>query len=110
MLTMIDEYEHIKFLADTIASSLHPLKIYLFGSFAEGRNTNDSDYDFYIIMSDDDNRNLIDLIVSAQKSLRHKKKRAVDILVNHLSTFNILKDSPLTVENDVANKGVLIYG
>ena len=107
---MIDEYEHIKFLADTIADSLHPQKIYLFGSFAEGRNTDGSDYDFYVVMPDDDHRNTIDLIVSAQKSLRHKKQRAVDVLVNSLGNFNLLKNSPLTVENDVATKGVLIYG
>ena len=36
---MIDEFDHIKFLAETIAKSLHPQRIYLFGSFAEGRNT-----------------------------------------------------------------------
>lgn len=107
---MIDEFGHIKYLADTIADSLHPQKIYLFGSFAEGRNTDSSDYDFYVIMPDDDHRNTIDLIVSAQKSLRHKKQRAVDVLVNSLGNFNLLKNSPLTVENDVATKGVLIYG
>ena len=107
---MIDEFEHIKFLADTIADSLHPKKIYLFGSFAEGRNNESSDYDFYVVMPDDDQRNTLDLIVSAQKSLRHKKQRAVDVLVNRFGTFNLLKDSPLSVENDVATKGVLIYG
>lgn len=107
---MIDEYAHIKFLAETIANRLHPQEIYLFGSFAEGKNTTDSDYDFYVIMSDDDVRNPIDLIVDAQKSLRHKKNRAVDVLVNCRNTFNKLKDSPLTVENDVATKGVLVYG
>lgn len=107
---MIDEYEHIKSLADAIANSLHPQKIYLFGSFAEGKNTENSDYDFYVVMPDDDSRNPIDLIVSAQKALRHKKRRAVDVLVNRLCTFNLLKNSPLTVENDVATKGVLIYG
>ena len=70
---MIDEYAHIKFLAETIANRLHPQEIYLFGYFADGRNTTDSDYGFYVILSDDDVRNPIDLIVDAQKSLRHKK-------------------------------------
>ena len=97
-------------MRDTIADSLHPKKIYLFGSFAEGRNNESSDYDFYVVMPDDDQRNTLDLIVSAQKSLRHKKQRAVDVLVNRFDTFNLLKDSPLSVENDVATKGVLIYG
>ena len=106
----IDDYEHIDFLASLIAKKLNPLKIYLFGSFAEGKNREHSDYDFYVIMPDDDKRNLLDLMSDAQRSLRHKKKRPVDVLVNRLGTFERLKESPLSVENDVARKGVLLYG
>ena len=61
-------------------------------------------------MPDDDKRNLLDLMSDAQRSLRHKKKRPVDVLVNRLGTFERLKESPLSVENDVARKGVLLYG
>ena len=39
----IDEVELLK---NKIAEQISPLKIYLFGSFAEGKQTEDSDYDF----------------------------------------------------------------
>jgi len=105
----IDEYDHIKYLANLIASRLKPLKIYLFGSFAEQKNTFDSDYDLYVVISDDDRRNLIDLITEAQRAVRHLKKRAVDVLVNRVSTFEEMKNIPFAVENDVAQKGIVVY-
>lgn len=106
----IDEYDHIKDLAAIIAKKLQPLKIYLFGSFAEGRNQADSDYDFYIVMPDSDTRNPLDLMTEAQRSLRHRKKRPVDVLVGKQSRFEKLKNAGITVESDIAKKGVVIYG
>ena len=106
----IDEYEQITFLSHLIADKLKPLKIYLFGSFAEGKNMADSDYDFYVIIPDSDKRNLIDLTVNAQRCLRHKKNRAVDVLVNRHSMFEQLKKIPFSVENNVSRKGIVLYG
>lgn len=44
--------EGIRELADRFVSELSPLKVYLFGSFAEGRENENSDYDFYVVVSD----------------------------------------------------------
>lgn len=106
----IDEYENISFLASLIAEKIKPLKIYLFGSFAERRNNENSDYDFYIIVPDDDKRNLLDIMTDAQKSMRHKKSRPVDVLVNRRNVFERLKNSPISIENNVAKNGVVVYG
>ena len=106
----IDEYEHIKYLASLIVQRLRPLKIYLFGSFAEGRNTVDSDYDFYVVMPDSETRNTLDLITEAQRSLRHRKNRPVDVLIGTQSHFDKLKDTGMTVESDVAKRGIVVYG
>ena len=106
----IEEYEHIKYLASLIVQKLQPLKIYLFGSFAEGRNTVDSDYDFYVVVPDSEQRNMLDLITEAQRSLRHKKNRPVDVLIGKQSYFDRLKNAGLTVESDVARNGIVIYG
>ena len=106
----IDEYDHIKYLASLIVQRLQPLRIYLFGSFAEGRNTEDSDYDFYVVMPDSEERNTLDLITEAQRSLRHRKKRPVDVLIGKQSHFEKLKNAGLTLESDVARKGVIVYG
>ena len=105
-----NEYANIHFLANMMAKNLNPLKIYLFGSFADNRETITSDYDFYIIIPDTDHRNLIDLITEAQRCIRHKKNRPVDILINRVSDFERLKFINQTVEKDVAERGILIYG
>jgi uncharacterized protein len=46
MLTAVD----IENLRNTIAEQMHPDKIFLFGSYADGRATDDSDIDFLVVM------------------------------------------------------------
>lgn len=42
----------IREMADIIAHRFRPLKIYLFGSFATGKATRDSDVDLLVVMPD----------------------------------------------------------
>ncbi|MBR2214581.1 MAG: nucleotidyltransferase domain-containing protein [Selenomonadaceae bacterium] len=107
---MPSEFEHIKFLVDRMAVALKPLKIYLFGSFAEGTATAESDYDFYIVMPDSDKRHLLDLMTEAQRALRHQKRCPVDVIVNRQAAFEAAKTSALSIENVIAHKGILLYG
>lgn len=96
-------------LKESFINSLTPLKIYLFGSFAERKQSEDSDFDFYIVVNDSE-KDMIKLTSAAYKSIRHKQKRAVDIIVNTNNTFeNRIKNS-ISVEHEVAEKGVLLYG
>ena len=105
----IDEFDHIKELAEKIAAAVNPLRIYLFGSFAEGRNNEDSDYDFYVVMPDDDKRNVWDLMTEAQMAIVFSCKRPFDILVNKFSLFEKSKHIVGGVINEVNKKGVIIY-
>lgn len=95
-------------LKDSFVKRLSPMRVYLFGSFAEGRQNENSDLDFYIIV-DDSQTNMNKLTAEAYKSIRHKQKRAVDIVVNTQSRFESRKNIP-SLENEVAEKGVLLYG
>ncbi len=52
----IDEINELK---DSFVKDLLPLRIYLFGSFAEGKENTDSDYDFYIVV-DDSEKDVLD--------------------------------------------------
>ena len=94
-------------IKNIFVSVLAPEKIYLFGSFAEGTQTEDSDFDFYIVVKDT-SKNLVDLTAEAYKSIRHVKSRPVDIIVGAEQSFAKKKDM-YTVENEVASKGVLLY-
>lgn len=97
----------IEELKNKFVEKLSPMRIYLFGSFAEGTNTEDSDFDFYIVV-DDEKKDLMQVTVDAYKSIRTTKQRPVDIIVGTLSRFEERKEM-MSVENEVYNKGVLLY-
>ena len=99
------EIEEIK---EQFVKALSPVRIYLFGSFAAGTNTDESDYDFYIVLNDS-TRDLAEASANAYRSIRHVKKRPVDIVVGTDSRFEERKLQP-TIENEVFTKGVLLYG
>ena len=102
----INEIDELK---NSFVENLLPRRIYLFGSFAEGRQNSDSDFDFYIVV-DDSQKDVLELTAKAYTAIRYKQKRAVDIIVNTEKTFENRKTKPLSVESEVAQRGVLLYG
>jgi uncharacterized protein len=101
-----DEIEELK---NNFVKDLLPRRVYLFGSFAEGRANEDSDYDFYIVVKDSE-KDMIRLTAKAYKAIRDKQYRPVDIIVNTEKTFNERKNKRYSVESEVMKKGVLLYG
>lgn len=100
--------DEILVLKDRFVEQLAPLKVYLFGSYAYGTPNNDSDYDFYIVL-DDSRTNWHEETVKAYKAIRFDRTRPVDILVGTESKFEQRKNLP-TIEREVFQKGVLLYG
>ena len=98
----------IEELKDSFVNELHPRRVYLFGSFAEGRETEESDCDFYIVV-DDLETDMIALTRRAYRAIRDKQFRPVDIIVNTEKTFNERKVKAYSLESDVTGKGVLLY-
>ena len=92
----IDEIEVIK---QKLVDQIKPIGVYLFGSFANGTAHADSDFDFYIIV-DDNEKDLHAVATSAYKAIRGVKQRPVDILVGTKSRFDERKNQ-FTVENEV---------
>lgn len=101
--------QEINELRDSIVDNLLPVKIYLFGSVAEGKENEDSDFDFYIVV-DNSQKDMLALTTKAYKAIRFKQKRAVDIIVNTEKEFELRKDKLASVEREVEEKGVLLYG
>ena len=100
--------ENIRNMSDHFVAAVDPLKVILFGSFADGSYTDDSDYDFYLVVEDD--RSLGDTSFRAHKSIRDLKDRPVDIVVGHNSYFEQKgKTRTLMVEGEVHRKGILLY-
>ena len=100
--------QEIEELKERFVETLSPMQVYLFGSFADGTETEDSDLDFYIVVDDKD-ENLFDLTVRAYRAICKVKQRPVDILVGTKAGFEARKDTP-SVEREVYRKGVLLYG
>ena len=76
--------EEIEELKEQFISQLKPLKIYLFGSFANGTYTEESDFDFYIIVSDEV-KELKDLTTQAYRSIRKIKNVLLILSVDKIS-------------------------
>lgn len=100
----MNEIEELK---NQFIKQLSPIRIYLFGSFAEKTYTEDCDIDFYIFV-DDKITGLAEMTASAYKVIRSIKQRPVDIIVGTSSRFEERKDM-MSVEKEVFEKGVLLY-
>lgn len=102
--------DEIREMTRRFVEALHPVKIILFGSYAKDTYRDDSDYDFYIIMPDGTEQNLIDATTAAYNSLNDMyDRKSVDILMNTQSRFNHRKNMP-TMEKIAQNEGVVLYG
>ncbi len=101
--------DNIKEMTECFVSQLDPLKVILFGSFADGSYTDESDYDFYIVVND--GSNISEATDKAYRSVRYVKRRPVDIVVGTNSRFERKGNSrhSLMVEGEVARNGILLY-
>jgi len=81
--------------------------IYLFGSYAEGEPTEESDLDIYVVVPDDID-NMAELYGDILGSIREKTLFPMDLLVNRSSVFNRRKNGP-TLQKVIAQKGMVIY-
>ena len=82
--------------------------IYIFGSFAYGQPTEDSDIDLCIVTKDNTIRKR-DLIKSIRKSISQVAFMPVDILVYHREEFLNRAMLESTFENKIAREGVRVY-
>ena len=99
--------DEISALKDCFVKALAPLRVYLFGSYAYGAPSEDSDFDFYIVV-DDSRTDTLELMTRAYSACSEIKQRPVDILVGTQSRFEARRQRP-TIESEVYNKGVLLY-
>ena len=104
-MLITDEITQIK---NAIIEALPVEKLYLFGSYAYGTPTEDSDYDFYVLIPDGGIKP-IDAKIKARRSLsginRHKD---TDILADYIDRFEERSEYN-TLERKIAREGVVLY-
>lgn len=100
-----NELENIK---QTILNTVEADAIYLFGSYAYGTPSEDSDFDLYIVIPDGGIRP-IEAMQIIGSAIYKEQKKPIDILVSRASNFHQRKLLP-TIERTVARDGVMLHG
>ena len=101
--------DQIAILKDLILETIPVERIYLFGSYANGKATSGSDLDMYVIMKDDSPFPEIEAEQRIALAFIGRKTIQADVLVLKKSRFERRLTAP-TLEREVATKGIIIYG
>jgi len=104
----VDQNE-MSVIVDRLVDVYHPLQIYLFGSYAWGTPSVESDYDLCVIVeSSGEKKNsrsrkgrnaLLDIIC----------RRGIDLIVYTMAEFDRAASHPSTLASPIKSKGVLLY-
>ena len=95
-----------KEIVDKITSSVNPVKIFLFGSYAYGSPTSDSDLDLAVIVQEVQSKHKE--CVKLYKLLRDIGLPK-DIIVSSQEEFEFYKNEPGSVFKTINEKGVVLY-
>ena len=99
--------ERINHIKESILKFVPAKYIYLFGSYAYGNPTEESDIDIYIVTPDGID-NLTELYAKIIGDLGDKKIYFIDLLLNVESDFNIRKTRN-RLEKTIYQDGKIIY-
>lgn len=103
-----DTIEELKRYITFISNINGVQQIYLFGSYAYGTPSKDSDIDLLVIVND----GIDSLKVMQEVSLGIMNRRvSLDVLVDNASDFAELSEPDrVTLQREIKNNGVLVYG
>lgn len=95
-------------LLDDVVRTHHPLAVYLFGSRAEGRATETSDYDLLVVLADGASDDQLDADKAFDAGLRTRVP--ADIIPTTRELFLACRGNLSTLEGVAHARGRLIYG
>jgi predicted nucleotidyltransferase len=104
---MANFVEKIDSIKDSILKIVPAKYIYLFGSYAYGNPTEESDIDIYLV-TPDNIANMMEIYTKIMVDLSLKKIFFVDLLLNRESVFNTRKTENI-LEETICQKGKIIY-
>jgi len=99
--------ERINIIKESILKFVPAKYIYLFGSYAYGAPTDESDIDIYVVIPDGIN-NLTELYAKIVVDLGDKKIFFIDLFLNNESIFNKRKIENI-FEKTIFQKGKILY-
>ena len=94
-----------KIITDTVPVEA----IYLFGSYANGTPSRDSDVDLYVVFGDDLPMRELDAIIAIRLAIAPVKKMPLDVIGLKLARF-LDRKIYATLERKIAREGLKLYG
>lgn len=98
-------------IKDEILNSVeHVSKIYLFGSYARGTQTAQSDYDFFVVLPNGSMRPIEAMQKIYCSLAKSPMTIPVDVLAAYEKDFEERKLLASSIERTIRKEGVLLYG
>jgi len=101
--------KQINMIADRIAKKIRISKIFVFGSYAYGKTKDESDLDLCVI-TDLSKTRKIELMREIRRELIHDYLIPIDILIYDNKEFEERSALQNTLEHQILNQGILVYG
>ena len=98
----------IKAMVNCLAEKIQPDQIYLFGSYAWGKPTGESDIDLCLVFQDIRPKDALSIMVNAAKTLK-EFETACDIIVRSTERMEGLRPFHAPLESKILRKGKLLY-
>ena len=96
-------------IVNRLVDVYHPLRIYLFGSYAWGTPTAESDYDLCVVVEASDEKKWRRSRIGRKALLDILRHRAIDLVIYTASEFERAVSHPSTLASPIQKKGVLLY-
>ena len=100
--------EQIQEITNVIVETVHPAKVYLFGSYANGSQTKDSDIDFLVTMPDR-NKKKTGLAKELYDKTRHLAEVPKDIIIDYAEKYERFHNILYSFIGHIVKTGNLLY-
>lgn len=97
-------------IKNEILNTVDVSKIYLFGSYARGTQTAQSDYDFFVVIPDGSVRPLEAMQKIYCSLAKSPMNVPVDVLAAYEKDFEERKTLASSIEQTIQKEGILLYG
>lgn len=101
--------EQIELLKNTLLKNIGVKEIFVFGSYADGDASAESDIDLCVI-TDLNNKRKIDIIRDIRRELMNLISSPLDILVYSENEFKERAGLRNTLEHEILMNGIKVYG
>ena len=96
-------------IKDEILNTVEVSKIYLFGSYARGTQTAQSDYDFFVVIPNGSIRPIEAMQKIYCSLAKYPMPVPMDILASYEKDFEERKKLPSSIEQTIQKEGILLY-